>query len=44
MWSKAFESREAISPLKGFLLPPVSYCNLEIMLCQGLKNIFPHPK
>ena len=19
-------------------------CNLEIMLCQGLKNVFPHPK
>ena len=29
---------------RAFLLPPVSYCNLEIMLCQGLENIFPLPK
>ena len=44
MWSKAFESREVISHLKGFFLPPVTYCNLEIVVCQGLKNVFPHPK
>ena len=44
MWSKAFESREAISHLKGFFLPPVLYCNLEIVLCQGLKITFPLPK
>ena len=29
---------------RAFLLPPVSYCNLEIVLCQGLENIFPLPK
>ena len=29
---------------RAFLLPAVLYCNLEIMLCQGLKNVFPHPK
>ncbi len=44
MWSKAFESREAFSHLKGVFLPPVSYCNLEIRVCQGLKNVFPFPK
>ncbi len=44
MWSKAFESREVISHLKGFFLPPVTYCNLEIRVCQGLENIFPLPK
>ncbi len=27
-----------------FLLPPVSYCNLESELCQGLKSSFPLPK
>ena len=43
MWSKAFESREANSQLKGFFLPPVSYCNLESELCQGLKFSFPLP-
>jgi hypothetical protein len=26
---------------RTFLLPPVSYCNLEIVLCQGFENIFP---
>ena len=41
MWSKAFESREANSNLKGFFLPPVSYCNLEIRVCQVLKTISP---
>ena len=44
MWSKAFENREANSQLKGFFLPPVSYCNLEIVVCQGLKNLFLLPK
>ena len=29
---------------RAFLLPPVLYCNLEIVLCQGFKNVFPHPK
>ena len=29
---------------RAFLLPPVSYCNLEIKLCQDLEIIFPHPK
>ena len=29
---------------RAFLLPPVSYCNLESELCQGLENIFPLPK
>lgn len=28
----------------AFLLPQVLYCNLEIMPCQGLENIFPLPK
>ena len=33
------------SPIsRAFLLPPVSYCNLEIVLCQGLECIFPLPK
>ena len=33
------------SPIsRAFLLPPVSYCNLEIVLCQGLENLFPLPK
>ena len=33
------------SPIsRAFLLLPVSYCNLEIMLCQGLKFSFPLPK
>ena len=44
MWSKAFESREANSHLKAFLLPPVLHCNLESELCQGLETIFPNPK
>ena len=44
MWSKAFESREEQTHLKGFFLPPVSYCNLESDLCQGLKITFPLPK
>ena len=43
MWSKAFESREAISHLKGFFLPPVSYCNLEKRVCQVLKITFSLP-
>ena len=29
---------------RAFLLPPVSYCNLEIVLCQVLKFSFPLPK
>jgi len=29
---------------RAFLLPPVLYCNLEIMLCQDLENLFPLPK
>ena len=29
---------------RAFLLPPVSYCNLESELCQGLKITFPLPK
>ena len=29
---------------RAFLLLPVLYCNLEIMLCQGLKFSFPLPK
>ena len=29
---------------RAFLLPPVLYCNLEIVLCQGLKFSFPLPK
>ena len=41
MWSEAFESREVNSNLKGFFLPPVSYCNLEKRVCQGLKRVFP---
>ena len=44
MWSKAFESREATSISRAFLLPLVWYCNLESELCQGLKITFPLPK
>ena len=44
MWSKAFESREVNFHLKGFFLPPVSYCNLEKRVCQVLKSSFPLPK
>ena len=29
---------------RAFLIPPVLYCNLEIVLCQGLENLFPLPK
>ena len=29
---------------RAFLLPPVSYCNLESDLCQGLEKLFPLPK
>ena len=29
---------------RAFLLPQVSYCNLESDLCQGLEYIFPLPK
>ena len=29
---------------RAFLLPPVLYCNLEIVVCQGLKITFPLPK
>ena len=43
MWSKAFESMEAISHFKGFFLPPVSYCNLEKQVCQVLKITFSLP-
>ena len=43
MLSKAFESREANSPLKGFFLLPVSYCNLEKQVCQVPKSSFPLP-
>ena len=33
------------SPIsRAFLLPPVSYCNLESELCQGPKITFPLPK
>ena len=32
------------SPISRAFLLPVSYCNLEILVCQGLENIFPLPK
>lgn len=33
------------SPIsRAFLLPSVTYCNLESELCQGLENLFPLPK
>ena len=37
--------RAGTPPSQGlFLLPPVSYCNLEIRVCQGLECIFLPPK
>ena len=41
---KPLRARKRSPISRAFLLPPVSYCNLESDLCQGLENLFPLPK
>ena len=41
---KPLRARKRSPISRAFLLPLVLYCNLEIMLCQGLKFSFPLPK
>ena len=41
---KPLRAGKQTSTSRAFLLPPVSYCNLESDLCQGLKFSFPLPK
>ena len=43
MCSKPLRAGKRTPASRAFLLPPVSYCNLEIRVCQGLKNVFPLP-